>query len=87
MRRVLNILQATSMGRDVITEDAVYQCTGDPLPADIKFVVETLLTASFTEAYERRRSQCLLTLVSCVRLAVMVAAQALGRCALKKATL
>lgn len=53
MRRVLNILQATSLGREVITEEAVYLCTGDPLPDDIKLVVETLLTASFTEAYER----------------------------------
>ena len=51
MRRVLNILQATAMANDTINEAAVYACTGDPLPTDITKIVDALLTATFTDAF------------------------------------
>lgn len=50
MRRILNILQATSMSHDIITETNVYLCTGNPLPSDIKQIMEWVLNASFMDA-------------------------------------
>ncbi|KAF9946736.1 Subunit of heteropentameric Replication factor C (RF-C), partial [Modicella reniformis] len=51
MRRALNILQACHAGYDVVDEDAVYNCTGNPHPADIETIVNTMLTEDFTTAY------------------------------------
>jgi replication factor C subunit 3/5 len=55
MRRVLNVLQATSLGFDEVTEAAVYACTGDPSPKDIRRVTNSLLTAPIAETYELMR--------------------------------
>ncbi|KAG0053409.1 hypothetical protein BGZ83_001175 [Gryganskiella cystojenkinii] len=51
MRRALNILQACHAGYDIVDEDAVYNCTGNPHPADIETIVNSMLTEDFTTAY------------------------------------
>lgn len=51
------------MSADEITEDAVYQCTGNPLPKDIEQVAHWLLNERFTDAFE---SACLSSRWSCV---------------------
>jgi replication factor C subunit 3/5 len=51
MRRALNILQACHAGYEVVDEDAVYNCTGNPHPADIETIVNSMLTEDFTTAY------------------------------------
>lgn len=55
MRRVLNVLQATSLGFEQVTEAAVYACTGDPSPKDIRIVTQSLLTAPISDTYELMR--------------------------------
>jgi DNA polymerase III delta prime subunit len=52
------VAQATSMSADTITEDAVYQCTGNPLPKDIEQVAHWLLNESFTDAFESECRSC-----------------------------
>jgi len=51
MRRTLNIFQATSMASDDVSEEAVYTCTGNPLPRDIQQIVEWIMNQSFAEAF------------------------------------
>lgn len=52
MRKVLNVLQSTSMAFDVVNEDNVYTCVGHPLRSDIEKILETLLSCqSFEQAY------------------------------------
>lgn len=51
MRRVLNVLQATSLGFDVVDEASVYACTGDPSPKDIRLITQALLTSSVEESF------------------------------------
>nr|XP_011458804.1 PREDICTED: replication factor C subunit 3 [Fragaria vesca subsp. vesca] len=53
MRKALNILQSTHMASQKITEEAVYLCTGNPLPKDIEQISHWLLNESFTEAFKR----------------------------------
>jgi replication factor C subunit 3/5 len=50
MRKVVNILQATSMAFPVVDEHAVYMCTGNPLPEDLRQILEWLLNSSFDDA-------------------------------------
>lgn len=51
MRRVLNILQATSVAyTDAITFDSLFLVTGNPLPNDIDAIFNSLLNSSFQEA-------------------------------------
>ncbi|MCO5598639.1 hypothetical protein L7F22_052736 [Adiantum nelumboides] len=52
MRRALNILQACHAAYDRIDETAVYNCTGNPHPADIEKIVETMMQSEFTTAYK-----------------------------------
>ena len=53
MRKVLNVLQSTSMAFDEINEDNVYTCVGHPLRKDIERILESLLsTESYEKAYE-----------------------------------
>ncbi|XP_017477172.1 PREDICTED: replication factor C subunit 5-like [Rhagoletis zephyria] len=53
MRKVLNVLQSTSMAFDVVNEDNVYTCVGHPLRSDIERTLQTLLsTEGFEEAYD-----------------------------------
>jgi replication factor C subunit 3/5 len=53
MRRVLNLLQSTSMAYDCVDESNVYLTSGAPLPSDVKDVLEWLLNEGFKEAYEK----------------------------------
>nr|XP_023924304.1 replication factor C subunit 3 [Quercus suber] len=53
MRKALNILQSTHMASQQITEEAVYLCTGNPLPKDIEQISYWLLNESFTESFKR----------------------------------
>ena len=50
MRKVVNILQATSMAFPKVDQNSVYMCTGNPLPGDIKQIASWLLNSSFEEA-------------------------------------
>eukprot|EP00112_Aurelia_sp_Birch-Aquarium-sp1_P011162 Seg2351.6 transcript_id=Seg2351.6/GoldUCD/mRNA.D3Y31 product="Replication factor C subunit 5" protein_id=Seg2351.6/GoldUCD/D3Y31 len=51
MRKSINILQCTSMAFDIVDEDNVYTCTGQPLRSDIKNIVDWMLNEDFTIAY------------------------------------
>ncbi|KAL3630990.1 Subunit of heteropentameric Replication factor C (RF-C) [Castilleja foliolosa] len=53
MRKALNILQSTHMACQQITEEAVYLCTGNPLPKDIEQISHWLLNESFANSYRR----------------------------------
>lgn len=49
MRRVLNLLQATSMSSKVVNEMSVYLTSGAPLPNDIDYILQLLLNGSFSD--------------------------------------
>ncbi|KAI4307252.1 hypothetical protein L6164_030458 [Bauhinia variegata] len=53
MRKALNILQSTYMASQQITEEAVYLCTGNPLPKDIEQISYWLLNEQFAESFKR----------------------------------
>lgn len=53
MRRILNILQATSMAHDVVNEANVYMCTGNPLPADVAAITQWLWNDRFPDAVRK----------------------------------
>lgn len=53
MRKGLNILQSTHMASPQITEEAVYLCTGNPLPKDIEQISHWLLNEPFSESCSR----------------------------------
>ncbi|KAK6939896.1 Replication factor C, C-terminal [Dillenia turbinata] len=53
MRKALNILQSTHMASKQITEEAVYLCTGNPLPKDIEQISYWLLNEPFAAAFRR----------------------------------
>ncbi|CAB9516581.1 factor C small subunit [Seminavis robusta] len=50
MRRVLNLLQATSMSSDEINGTTVYQTSGAPLPTDVTIILDLLLNQSMQTA-------------------------------------
>lgn len=52
MRKVINVLQSTSMAFDIVNEDNVYTCVGHPLKKDIETIIESLMsTADFQQCY------------------------------------
>ncbi|KAF7816837.1 replication factor C subunit 3 [Senna tora] len=53
MRKTLNILQSTHMASQQITEEAVYLCTGNPLPKDIEQISYWLLNEQFADSFKR----------------------------------
>ncbi|KAK4370460.1 hypothetical protein RND71_009935 [Anisodus tanguticus] len=64
MRKALNILQSlevtpasTHMASQQITEEAVYLCTGNPLPKDIEQISNWLLNEPFTISCKRLSSR------------------------------
>jgi DNA polymerase III delta prime subunit len=57
MRKVLNILQSSASGYDVIDEDAVYAVTGNPRPAEVREALGVLLKGSFIDGYKRECAQ------------------------------
>ncbi|XP_047078189.1 replication factor C subunit 3 isoform X1 [Lolium rigidum] len=52
MRKALNILQSTHMASQQITEEAVYLCTGNPMPKDIEQIAFWLLNEPFSSSYK-----------------------------------
>lgn len=50
MRRVLNILQATSVF-SLVDENVIYQCTGSPHPMDIEAAMASILSEDFGSCY------------------------------------
>eukprot|EP00457_Paulinella_chromatophora_P008561 gb/GEZN01008600.1/.p1 GENE.gb/GEZN01008600.1/~~gb/GEZN01008600.1/.p1 ORF type:complete len:388 (+),score=50.58 gb/GEZN01008600.1/:109-1272(+) len=50
MRKCLNILQSCHAAYPEVTEEAVYMCTGKPLPSDILSVMKTLHEDTFQNA-------------------------------------
>ncbi|RWS26489.1 replication factor C subunit 5-like protein [Leptotrombidium deliense] len=55
MRKVINVLQSTSMAFDVVNEKNVYLCCGQPQKSDITFILESLLNESFSDIYKKIR--------------------------------
>ncbi|KVH95823.1 AAA+ ATPase domain-containing protein, partial [Cynara cardunculus var. scolymus] len=53
MRKALNILQSTDMASQQITEEAVYLCTGNPLPKDIEQISYWLLNEPFSYSFQK----------------------------------
>jgi replication factor C subunit 3/5 len=52
LRRVLNLLQSTSMAYPQVTEDAVYLTAGAAMPKVIETIFLTLMSDSFEQAYK-----------------------------------
>uniref|UniRef100_A0A453CU99 Replication factor C C-terminal domain-containing protein n=3 Tax=Triticinae TaxID=1648030 RepID=A0A453CU99_AEGTS len=52
MRKALNILQSTHMASSQITEEAVYLCTGNPMPKDIEQIASWLLNEPFSTSFK-----------------------------------
>lgn len=48
MRRALNVLQACHAAYDIVGENEIYNCTGNPHPSDIETVVNSMLSDEFT---------------------------------------
>ena len=46
-------LQATYMSASEISEVAVYSTTGQPLPADVRAILDALLNEPFSQAHAR----------------------------------
>ncbi|KAE8226272.1 hypothetical protein CF319_g1106 [Tilletia indica] len=60
MRRALSVLQATHAaysdeGDGRIDDEAVYNCTGNPRPADVRAMVQSMMKSELTTAYN---SEC-----------------------------
>lgn len=53
MRKILNVLQSTSLAFDVVNEKNVYACVGQPNPEIIKRILKILLTETIEQAIER----------------------------------
>lgn len=58
MRRVLNLLQSTSMSHKKVDEKNVYLTSGAPLPDDMETILDLLMNHSFQEAYNRIGQLC-----------------------------
>lgn len=58
MRRVLNLLQASSMSNESVDETAVYTTSGCPLPADMQKILDYLLNHDFRKAYSGISNMC-----------------------------
>lgn len=72
MRRCLNILQSTHLAYQEVTEESVYKCLGQPLPALIAAIFDHLITQplvvtfSFIQEKQLAHGFSLLDLVSAV---------------------
>lgn len=63
MRRALNVLQACHAAYDVVGENEIYNCTGNPHPSDIETVVNSMLSDEFTTSYTSKLVYVLYPLV------------------------
>jgi replication factor C subunit 3/5 len=52
MRRALNVLQACHSAYDVVDEEAVYNCTGNPHPSDIEGIVGSMMNEEFQTSFQ-----------------------------------
>ncbi|CUG89564.1 replication factor subunit 3, putative [Bodo saltans] len=52
LRRCLNMIQAAALSHEKITEDSVYQSTGNPTPKDIQSMLEIMCSKDYTSAME-----------------------------------
>lgn len=59
MRKILNVLQSTSLAFDVIDEKNVYACVGQPDPQVIKQILKLLLGESIENAIQRKLQFCI----------------------------
>ena len=53
MRRVLNLLQSTSMANDTVDANTVYSTSGAPMPDDMARILDLLLNHPFAYSYEQ----------------------------------
>lgn len=58
MRRVLNLLQSTTMSGKVVDETSVYLTSGAPLPKDMETILDTLMNQPFATGYKRIVELC-----------------------------
>ncbi|CAJ0960373.1 unnamed protein product, partial [Mesorhabditis belari] len=58
MRRVLNVLQSTTMAFQEVNEDTVYRCVGQPTPAHIEGILRVLLNDTMQNAYKKLQQEC-----------------------------
>ena len=56
MRRALNVLQACHAAYELTGQAEIYNCTGNPQPADIETIVNSMLQDDFTTSYNSRSS-------------------------------
>ena len=52
MRRVLNILQSTSMINPVINSETINECIGYPIESDVKIILKSLIKDDFEKSYD-----------------------------------
>lgn len=52
MRKCLNVLQACHSSFSQVDETNVYLCTGNPLPGDVRHILDLLLNEPFDKAYQ-----------------------------------
>ncbi|TVU28757.1 hypothetical protein EJB05_20289 [Eragrostis curvula] len=67
MRKALNILQASHMASQQITEESVYLCTGNPMPKDIEQIAFWLLNEPFSTNISDMKMRKGLALVDIIR--------------------
>lgn len=53
MRKVINLLQSTSMAHDLVDAHNVYTCCGQPRKEDIELIMNCLVTESFNACYQK----------------------------------
>jgi replication factor C subunit 3/5 len=52
MRKIMNILQSTSMSYDIIDCASITNCVGYPQPSDINQIIKKLLKSDYTDCYQ-----------------------------------
>lgn len=53
LRKVINLLQSTSMAHDKIDENTVYTCCGQPKKEDIRTIITSLINDSYNDCYKK----------------------------------
>jgi hypothetical protein len=56
--------QATSMAYHDITEESVYLCSGNPLPADVDAITDALFNDTFKVMMMRRRRRVMVMMMT-----------------------
>ncbi|VDM59620.1 unnamed protein product [Angiostrongylus costaricensis] len=58
MRRLLNVLQSTSMVVSRVDETSVYQCVGQPTPKHMEKILQILMNESFASCCRKLQREC-----------------------------